>query len=172
MPCFSILLIISKFFLILYSFNRFLFPIFTSRIFDGSFYFTILPDIPPSIIFGYSLIANTDVTKRFSTCYYASLIRIFANGCLLYLSTKLIISHNSLGVNLLSIYSTALIDFACVNKVPVLSKIIAFNLFKFSNKLFFLIRIPSFIARFKVIATTLGIARPKAHGQLITTIYE
>jgi len=60
---------------------------------------------------------------------------------------------------------------AYVNKVPVLSKITVFILFKFSNKLFFLIKIPSYIAKFKVMATTLGIARPRAHGQLITSIY-
>ncbi len=36
--------------------------------------------------------------------------------------------------------------------------------------LFFLINIPYLIAKFKIITTTQGIAKPKAHGQETTKI--
>lgn len=52
-----------------------------------------------------------------------------------------------------------------MNNVPVLSKNMHLTLFNSSNKLFFLINTPSFIAMFKEIAITEGIANPKAHGQ-------
>ncbi len=57
-----------------------------------------------------------------------------------------------------------------MNKVPVLSNKIALTLLIFSKIEFFLIKILFFIARFNVITMTEGIARPKAHGQLATSI--
>jgi len=55
-----------------------------------------------------------------------------------------------------------------VNKVPVLSNEILFAFFIFSKMLLFFINIPLFVARFRIIAITLGTARPRAQGQEAT----
>ena len=55
-----------------------------------------------------------------------------------------------------------------VNRVPVLSKAIVSAIFIFSKMALFLIRIPLLVARFKMIAMTLGTARPRAQGQEAT----
>jgi hypothetical protein len=56
-----------------------------------------------------------------------------------------------------------------VNNVPVLSKDIILHFFIFYKTPLFLINIPFLIAIFNIIATTLGTARPKAHGQEATS---
>jgi hypothetical protein len=52
-----------------------------------------------------------------------------------------------------------------VKRVPVLSKITDLTLFIFSKMVFFFTSRLCFIARFNVMAITLGIANPNAHGQ-------
>lgn len=56
-----------------------------------------------------------------------------------------------------------------VKSVPVLSKAITLDFFIFSKTLVFFIKIPLFIASLRILAITLGIARPKAHGQEATS---
>ena len=63
-------------------------------------------------------------------------------------------------------YSSIL--FILVNKVPVLSKDIFLVIFIFSNTPLFFIKIPLFVARFKMIAITEGTAKPRAHGHEAT----
>lgn len=55
--------------------------------------------------------------------------------------------------------------FILVKSVPVLSNEIIWHFFIFYKTLLFLIKIPFLIAIFKTIATTLGTAKPRAHGQ-------
>ena len=56
-----------------------------------------------------------------------------------------------------------------VKRVPVLSKAITFAFFIFSKTALFLIRIPLLVARLRMIAITLGTARPRAQGQEATS---
>lgn len=53
-----------------------------------------------------------------------------------------------------------------VKRVPVLSKITALILLTFSKTEFFLIKIEFFIAKFRELAITEGIANPNAHGPI------
>lgn len=57
-----------------------------------------------------------------------------------------------------------------VNNVPVLSKTTLLTLVIYSKMVFFLIRMPDFKAKFKVITTTDGTANPSAHGHDATKI--
>jgi len=54
-----------------------------------------------------------------------------------------------------------------VKSVPVLSKMTVFILLIFSKTEFFLIKIEFFIAKFKELASTEGIARPIAQGPVL-----
>lgn len=55
-----------------------------------------------------------------------------------------------------------------VNRVPVLSKAIILAVLIFSKTPLFLIKIPFFIAMFRIMEITLGTARPRAQGQEAT----
>lgn len=91
-----------------------------------------------------------------------------ANGCLMSFSRRATISQtfSSLRVLLINIFCSM-----CpilLKTVPVLSKAIILAFFIFSKMLVFLMRIPLLMARFRMFAITLGIARPRAQGQEAT----
>jgi hypothetical protein len=55
-----------------------------------------------------------------------------------------------------------------VKRVPVLSKAIFLAIFIFSKMFEFFIKIPLLVAKLRIIAMTLGTAKPKAQGQEAT----
>ena len=99
---------------------------------------------------------------------FAFLTIASANGCCEFFST--------LAVNFSSSFSSIPILIISVTsglplvKVPVLSNNIVFKFLDVSSTSLFLIRIPSSAPRPTPTVTAVGIARPRAHGQAMTSI--
>lgn len=91
-------------------------------------------------------------------------------GCIQDFSIKEIIYHIYSFSKVSSSYLISNILSILVKRVPVLSNTTDYTFPIYSKHFVFLINILFFIAKFNVIATTHGMANPRAQGQLATTV--